>query len=301
MHGGHGRVPGGLGRLHRRKKIQGVEAGGAEHAAAAEETPRGPHQPVYMEQGHNVERAVALRQLERPCGVVSRLPDIGLGQRHHIRARGRARVCRIKATSSVSAWPGHAATPVDAPDSRTLLLQTDALASALEAQRRAFRRPQSRSSRCPPRQSAPLLRGRPYRTRIRPGDRRVERRRGRGAGDGQKRSSHLRSVRQHDRDAIAASDAEVVQRSHRSIDKRAQRVIGQRRASSAAMAVASSRPNSIRARNVRSALIFSPSKLKRTRGSFDSPSRSTTLPIASRPHRPRRGAASQYWPIDQAR
>ena len=57
----------------------------------------------------------------------------------------------------------------------------------------------------------------------------VERRRGRGGGDGKKRGRHLRSVGEDDGDAVAAADAKLVQLGDGAIDERAQGRVGQRR------------------------------------------------------------------------
>ena len=57
----------------------------------------------------------------------------------------------------------------------------------------------------------------------------IERRRRRGGGHAQKRRRHLGSVRQYDRDPIAAADSEIVQRPDGAIDQRTQARIAQRR------------------------------------------------------------------------
>ena len=57
---------------------------------------------------------------------------------------------------------------------------------------------------------------------------RVERRGGGAAGDGDEGRRHLRPVRQHDRDPVAAADAERVQASHRLARERAQAAEGER-------------------------------------------------------------------------
>ena len=92
MHGRHRGVPGELGFLHFGEELERAETLGAEHRAAARER-RGEagDQPVDMEQRHDVEGAVARGKLERGGDVSSRSPDVGLGQRHDLRARGGAR------------------------------------------------------------------------------------------------------------------------------------------------------------------------------------------------------------------
>ena len=47
-------------------------------------------QPVDVEQGHHVERAVIGRKLERGRDVAGRGPDVGMRQRHDFRPRGGA-------------------------------------------------------------------------------------------------------------------------------------------------------------------------------------------------------------------
>ena len=83
----------------------------------------------------------------------------------------------------------------------------------------------------------------------------IERRRGHGGGDGEKRRRHLGSVRQDDCDPIAAADSELIQRTNRAIDERAQARVGQRRPPCAAMATASSWPPATSPLKVRSALM----------------------------------------------
>ena len=183
-----------------------------------------------MKQRHHVEAAIAWAELQPRRDVVGRGRDICLTERHDLGTRGRAG--RMQYQRDIVGLGGTG-------------LRRSAARLAGKAERARARRPVRREFN----QRDPELLGDGNCGRGAAGfnDQRlrvevahvelelvaaiggIERRGGRSGGDAHERGRHLRAVRQHDRDAVAAPDAERVERADGFINQPAQGRIGQRR------------------------------------------------------------------------
>ena len=125
----------------------------------------------------------------------------------------------------------------------------------------------------------------------------IERRRGRRGGHAEKRRRHFGSVRQNNRDPIAAADSEIVQRADRAFDQRAQACVGQRRRARARRSRPRRRgPDAMSPLKVRSALmsLSTPNGLERRKRQSAARCERPSRPRASSPHRRRQDAGSGH-------
>ena len=214
MHGRHSRVPGWLRLTEPLEKAQCIEAGRAEHAAAGRERRQNRRdQPMDMEQRHDVEAAVVRSQRKRlrrygelrprdwrgsaaqawgatscrTCGAAARC-------RQPLPTRGRlcGRPRRLRSESCRRARPG-VVTSLSTPIPRRSATVTAGPVSSLGDQDRLG----ADVGQIEIELVGPIGR--------------VERRGRSGCRDRDECRRHLRPVRQHDGDAIAAADAARIQ------------------------------------------------------------------------------------------
>ena len=165
--------------------------------------------------------------------VAGRGGDIGLAQRHDLRPRRRARGVEDERDVGGSARPGRrgGADRASPGEREGAGRRTVADLEAKDGDAEPLGDGDRRARRCPPRRGAPWRREiGEVELELLGAIGRVERRGGRGRADGEEGRGHLRSVRQHDRDAVVPADAEPVEACGRVADEAAERAIAERSA-----------------------------------------------------------------------
>ena len=139
----------GLRLPHPGEEFQRIEAGRAEHRAAARQRRQQPRdQPVDVEQRHDVEAAVGVRELERFARCcAAEIADIALRQRHDLGPRRRARGVQDQRDVVAAAAPGRGGVAV-------------CLGPRARRRRRRLRRPASASTMRTPSFCATSIAGR---------------------------------------------------------------------------------------------------------------------------------------------